>query len=80
MSGRERTSKRASLGAGALVGVFGSIISKISREFLNTPLGYSPMSFKSTLQVVAVSGISTVGVVWGIDEYKDWKSKKGSGN
>ena len=77
----DKTHKLKTLGSGVLIGVVGSTISAASNEFLHVPLAFSPMSFKNFLKVAVVSGLSTMGVVWGIEEIKEWKdSRKGSGS
>ena len=66
------------LGVGARVGLMGSVLSAISKEFIKESLGYALMGIKNTIKVMAVSSVRTVGVLWGIDKYRDW-NKKGSG-
>ena len=76
MSTIEKNVKWQTFRTGAVVGVVGSTISMLSNEVMRTPLGFSPMNFKNIVKVGIVSGLSTIGVMWGYDEYKEWKDKK----
>ena len=72
MSTVEKYAKWQTFGTGAAVGLVGSTISMLSNEIIRTPLGFSPMSIKKVVKVGLVSGLSTMGVMWGYDEYKNW--------
>ena len=61
------------MGVGAGIGLTGSVLSAVSREFINESLGYAPIGIKNTLKVMVVSSVSTLEVLWGIDKYKDMK-------
>ena len=68
MSSHVKTGKWKSFGGGAAVGLTGSIASMLSSEVFETPLGFSPWSFKNFFKVGIVSGLSKMGVIAAYDE------------
>ena len=59
-----------SLGTGVAIGVVGSTLSMISDELLRVKFGYSSMSIKNVIKVSITSAVTTLAVLYGLDEIK----------
>ena len=69
----EKMSKMKTFGTEVGVGLAGSISSGLFHSMFNTSLGYSPLSLKNFLKVGLTSGLSTMAVIAGYDEFMAWK-------
>ena len=50
-------------GVGAAFGITTALLSGLSKELVNVPLGFSPLSAKNVLKVGVVSGGTTAGLL-----------------
>ena len=67
----DKSNKWKYFGTGALIGIMGSTISMLSKEIVNTPLGYSPMGVKNVVKVGVCTGVTTTGMMVQKDELSD---------